>query len=230
MGARNENTRAGADTHPLYGRAAFLCGAARGAQLPPDRGGEVAFAGRSNVGKSSAINAITRVRSLARTSKTPGRTQQINFFQLDETRRLVDLPGYGYAKAPEALRRGWAVMVDDYLRQRRSLRGVVLLMDARRPLMALDWQLVQWCRAAGLAFCVVLTKCDKLSHSRALAARAETLSQLSRPGGDKAKDDKAKGNQAKDDQGNGEPVIVFSASRGDGIRQVRECLDGWLNA
>nr|VFK48961.1 MAG: cell division checkpoint GTPase YihA [Candidatus Kentron sp. TC]VFK60653.1 MAG: GTP-binding protein [Candidatus Kentron sp. TC] len=197
-------------THLLYKQAVFLVGAVRRAQFPPDYGAEVAFAGRSNVGKSSAINMITGIRSLARTSKTPGRTQQINFFRLDEERRLVDLPGYGYSKAPEKLRRTWGVMVEDYLRYRQSLRGVALLMDARRPLTDLDRQLVDWCLAAGLPFHIVLTKCDKLSLSRARTARGETLRRLV-PSGDDA------------------DVLLFSATQKQGIDEVRQYLTGWLD-
>nr|VFK46470.1 MAG: GTP-binding protein [Candidatus Kentron sp. TC] len=197
-------------THLLYKQAVFLVGAVRRAQFPPDYGAEVAFAGRSNVGKSSAINMITGIRSLARTSKTPGRTQQINFFRLDEERRLVDLPGYGYSKAPEKLRRTWGVMVEDYLRYRQSLRGVALLMDARRPLTDLDRQLVDWCLAAGLPFHIVLTKCDKLSLSRARTVRGETLRRLA-PSGDDA------------------DVLLFSATQKQGIDEVRQYLTGWLD-
>ncbi|MBT8419282.1 MAG: ribosome biogenesis GTP-binding protein YihA/YsxC [Gammaproteobacteria bacterium] len=199
--------------HALYGRAVFLCGAMHGTQLPQDQGKEVAFAGRSNVGKSSAINAITGIRSLARTSKTPGRTQQINFFELDATRRLVDLPGYGYAKVPEAVRRAWGTMVGEYLRGRQSLQGVVLLMDVRRPLMTLDRQLVDWCRVADLPFCVVLTKCDKLSLSRARSARAETLRHLM---------------ASNDPTVSKARVMLLSASRGNGIEDVWQWLDGWF--
>nr|VFK37152.1 MAG: GTP-binding protein [Candidatus Kentron sp. SD]VFK39737.1 MAG: GTP-binding protein [Candidatus Kentron sp. SD]VFK78800.1 MAG: GTP-binding protein [Candidatus Kentron sp. SD] len=197
-------------THLLYRQAVFLGGAVQHSQLPPDQGLEVAFAGRSNVGKSSAINIITDIRALARTSKTPGRTQQINSFQLDEKRRLVDLPGYGYAKVPEKLRRAWAVMVEGYFRYRQSLRGVVLLMDARRPLTALDRPLVDWCLAANLPFLVVLTKCDKLSHAQAGMTRKDTLRHL-----------------ATSD--NNVDVILFSATRKQGIDEVRQYLDGWLD-
>nr|VFK66703.1 MAG: GTP-binding protein [Candidatus Kentron sp. UNK]VFK72176.1 MAG: GTP-binding protein [Candidatus Kentron sp. UNK] len=197
-------------THLLYQQAVFMGGAARRAQFPLDHGAEVAFAGRSNVGKSSAINVITGIRALARTSKTPGRTQQINFFRLDEERRLVDLPGYGYAKAPEELRRAWGVMVEDYLRYRQSLRGVVLLMDIRRPLTDLDRQLVDWCLAADLAFHIVLTKSDKLSFARARTAREETLRRLATPS-------------------DGTDIVLFSATKKQGIDEVRQYLDGWLD-
>nr|VFJ42868.1 MAG: cell division checkpoint GTPase YihA [Candidatus Kentron sp. DK] len=211
-----------------YRQAAFLSGAAHIRQLPPDQGREVAFAGRSNVGKSSAINTITGRRGLARASKTPGRTRQINFFRLDETRHLVDLPGYGYAKVPEAMRRAWGTMMEGYLRQRQALQGAVLLMDARRPLTPQDRQLVDWCRATGLAFCVVLTKCDKLSRNLARDARRETLQRLM-----ESVDVASRGNRAPAREGDGggtgdEEVILFSALRGEGIEDVRQCLDRWL--
>ena len=123
---------------PRYRDAQFLKSAGRLNQCPPDQGWEVAFAGRSNAGKSSAINTLTGNRKLARTSKTPGRTQLINFFTLSDEQRLVDLPGYGYAKVPEAVKREWTRQLEHYLQERRSLRGLILLMDARRPLQEFD--------------------------------------------------------------------------------------------
>lgn len=150
--------------------AVFLRAAARASQLPPDKGAEVAFAGRSNAGKSTAINVITRRRGLARTSKTPGRTQQIVFFTLDEVHRLVDLPGYGFAQVPESVRQSWARLVEAYLGRRESLRGVVLLTDARRPFTPLDRQLVDWCASASVPVHALLTKSDKLGRSAAVQA------------------------------------------------------------
>ena len=155
------------------GDAVFLRAVARTSQLPPDRGAEVAFAGRSNAGKSTAINVITRRRGLARTSKTPGRTQQIVFFTLDEVRRLVDLPGYGFAQVPESVRQSWARLVEAYLGRRESLRGVVLLTDARRPFTSLDRQLVDWCASASVPVHALLTKSDKLGRSAAAQALEE---------------------------------------------------------
>ena len=128
----------------LLNKAAFLLGAHEEKQWPTDCGDEVAFVGRSNVGKSSALNVITGHKSLARTSKTPGRTQQINFFDLGNDKRLVDLPGYGFAKVPEKLRLHWQREISSYLENRQSLRALVVLMDARRPLQALDVQMVDW--------------------------------------------------------------------------------------
>lgn len=153
--------------------ASFSIAAAKPAQLPPDAGAEVAFAGRSNAGKSTAINAITGRNGLARTSKTPGRTQQIVFFDLEDSRRLVDLPGYGFARAPESVRQSWARLVESYLNNRRSLRGVVLLMDVRRPFTDLDQQLVNWCASAKVPVEALLTKSDKLKRAAAGRALAE---------------------------------------------------------
>jgi GTP-binding protein len=127
----------------------------------------VAFAGRSNAGKSSAINALTGQKSLARTSKTPGRTQQIVIFAIDECRRIADLPGYGYAKVPEKLKAHWREIMQAYFESRRSLRGVVLVMDIRHPLRPFDEQMLAWCSAAGVPCHVLLTKADKLKRGPA---------------------------------------------------------------
>jgi GTP-binding protein len=155
----------------LLNQARFSIAAAEPGQWPRAPGAEVAFAGRSNVGKSSAINAITRQRSLARTSKTPGRTRQIVFFELGEGRRLVDLPGYGYARVPEHLRLSWAGLIEEYLTVREDLKGLILLMDIRHPLTELDRQMLQWCEPRGLPVHILLAKSDKLR--RAQAGRAE---------------------------------------------------------
>jgi GTP-binding protein len=147
-------------------------------QLPPDIGSEIAFAGRSNAGKSSALNAITGHAGLARTSKTPGRTQQLNVFTLDADHRLIDLPGYGYAKVPPKLRDHWRMEVDAYLRQRESLRGIVLIIDARHPLKEFDRQMLDFCASTQLPCHALLTKADKLTHSestRTLAAMEKEL-------------------------------------------------------
>ena len=164
-----ETTR---DTKDLR-RAQFLCSAHVADQWPQDMGHEVAFAGRSNVGKSSAINAIAGQARLARTSKTPGRTQQIVFFEIDSERRLVDLPGYGYAKVPPALQKHWKKMVRHYLEDRNSLRGLILLADIRRGLTDLDRQLLEWCAYKDLSVHLLLTKSDKLSRSAASQALAQ---------------------------------------------------------
>jgi GTP-binding protein len=153
-----------------YQRATFLLGARRAAQFPPDRGLEVAFAGRSNAGKSSAINLLTGRRGLARVSKQPGRTQEVNFFVLDPARRLVDLPGYGFARAPGHVQRQWGAALERYLGRRRALRGLVVLMDVRHPLTPLDRQLLAWVEPRALPVHLVLTKADKLGRGKALAA------------------------------------------------------------
>lgn len=155
--------------NPLQG-ARFVLAAHTPEQLPPDAGAEVAFAGRSNAGKSSALNALTGQRALARTSKTPGRTQQMVVFELDPERRLVDLPGYGYAKVPQALREHWRQAIDAYLHRRRALRGLVLIIDIRHPLKDFDRQMLAFCAETGLACHCLLTKADKLSRAQVQAA------------------------------------------------------------
>lgn len=147
-----------------YVHATFLQSAAKVPQLPDDSGFEVAFAGRSNAGKSSALNCLTNQRQLARTSKTPGRTQLINLFSLDEQRRLVDLPGYGYAKVSMEVRLEWQRHLAEYLEKRQSLRGLILLMDCRHPLKDLDKTMIDWALAREMKVHVLLTKADKLGR------------------------------------------------------------------
>ena len=196
--------------HAAYRQARFLKGVSRLAGLPPDAGVEVAFAGRSNAGKSSVINALTGRASLARISKTPGRTQQLNFFVLDDdNHRLVDLPGYGYANVPLAVKRQWAALVEGYLSGRRSLAGVVILMDARRPFTEADSQLLDWCVHAGLATHVLLNKCDKLSRGAGARALGDARKRLA-------------------DLGEGHTVQLFSATRRIGLEDLGARLDGWL--
>jgi GTP-binding protein len=136
-------------------------------QLPEDQGIEVAIAGRSNAGKSSAINTFTDQKSLARTSKTPGRTQQIVVFELDENRRIADLPGYGYAKVPAKLKAHWRTVMARYFQTRRCLRGVVLVMDIRHPMREFDQQMLAWCESADIPCHILLTKADKLKRGPA---------------------------------------------------------------
>ena len=153
-------------TNP-YSQAKFLKSAPRADQLPEDSGYEVAFAGRSNAGKSSALNCLTGIRQLARTSKTPGRTQLINVFTLnDESRRLIDLPGYGYAKVALSVKHDWQKNLAHYLDVRKSLRGLVLLMDVRHPLKELDQSMINWALDRQLPVHILLTKADKLSRGR----------------------------------------------------------------
>ena len=192
-----------------YQGAAFAGSVARLAQLPPDSGAEVAFAGRSNAGKSSALNALTGRRGLARTSKTPGRTRMINLFALDGAARLVDLPGYGYARVPEATRRQWTELLATYLARRRALRGLVLVVDIRRGLTRLDWDLLELIAGRPVPLHVLLTKADKLSGG---AAR-QALERARR---------------ALEDAGIEASLQCFSATRGSGVEDLRGLLDEWL--
>ena len=161
-----------------YRKARFLTSAARLDQAPPDDGYEVAFAGRSNSGKSSAINALCDQRNLARTSKTPGRTQLLNFFELDHERRLVDLPGYGYARVSERVKRDWQGNLSDYLERRRCLLGLVLTMDVRHPLTDYDRQMLEWSKEIELQVHVLLTKSDKLKRGAASTTLQTVRHQL----------------------------------------------------
>lgn len=151
----------------VYRQAHFLKSAEKLSQCPDDVGYEVAFAGRSNAGKSSAINTLTDNKKLARTSKTPGRTQLINFFQIDEDRRLVDLPGYGYAKVSESMKLNWQKHLSEYLQKRKCLHGIVLLMDSRHPLQEFDLSVIAWASEGNLPVHLVLTKSDKLKPNAA---------------------------------------------------------------
>jgi len=150
----------------LLNGAEFLISVPEYRMCPADDGLEVAFAGRSNAGKSSAINALVRRRGLAKTSKTPGRTRHLVFFTLDQQRRLVDLPGYGFARAPADVHWQWERTIEAYLSQRQSLKGLVLLLDCRRSLMDLDRQILSWCQASQMPIHIMLTKADKLTRNQ----------------------------------------------------------------
>ena len=193
-----------------YGRAVFLKSAPSLEQCPPDEGCEVAFAGRSNAGKSSAINALTGQSKLARTSKTPGRTQLINFFTLNGTARLVDLPGYGFAKVPIAVKREWDRHLADYLQHRQSLRALVLLMDIRHPLQDYDWQMISWAGESRLPIHILLTKADKMNHGPARSALMKVARTLQQGGVDNFS------------------VQLFSATKKSGLEDLREFLDSHL--
>lgn len=196
-------------THPgRYSHARFMLSIPDPQQAPPDAGYEVAFAGRSNAGKSSALNALTQRKSLARTSKTPGRTQHLVFFELDGERRLVDLPGYGYAKVPEKVRRHWGLAMETYLSGRESLRGLVLMMDVRHPLTDFDTQMLQWCQHAGMPVHILLTKADKLKRGPAMSTLLRVQKTLA-------------------EQPN-VSVQLFSALKHTGVEQARAVLDSWL--
>lgn len=178
-------------------------------QLPLDTGCEVALAGRSNAGKSSALNVLTGQRQLARVSKTPGRTQMINFFEVAPERYLVDLPGYGYAKVPDAIRRHWQDLLERYLRERVALRGLLLLMDVRHPLTELDRQMLDCCAVRRLPVQILLTKADKLSRGAGAAVRQQVEKSLC-----------ADYPQAG--------VQLFSAPTGQGRDEIYQWLDEWL--
>ncbi|EHJ94378.1 ribosome biogenesis GTP-binding protein YihA/YsxC [Vreelandella boliviensis] len=194
-----------------YPTASFLISAPTLALCPDDTGAEVAFAGRSNAGKSSAINALTQQNALARTSRTPGRTQLINFFSVmnDEARRLVDLPGYGYAKVPEAVKLEWQKHLAEYLRNRFSLRGLVLLMDVRHPLTEFDQMMLDYADQRGMPVHILLTKADKLKKGPASAALQKVRSQL------KEWEDLVS-------------VQLFSSLKRDGVDTLSQKLNQWL--
>ncbi|OQW93927.1 MAG: YihA family ribosome biogenesis GTP-binding protein [Beggiatoa sp. IS2] len=194
----------------VYNKANYLLSAYHLTQAPPDIGVEVAFAGRSNAGKSSAINAITGKRGLARTSKTPGRTQQLIFFGLDQDRRLVDLPGYGYAKVPLAVQHQWQQMLEQYLHTRESLRGLVLMMDIRHPLTHFDQHLLSWCQLSNMPIHILLTKADKLSRNQACSVLQQVQQQLA-------------------NESNEISVQLFSALKYQGIEEAKARLDRWFS-
>ncbi|MDX1799316.1 MAG: ribosome biogenesis GTP-binding protein YihA/YsxC [Marinobacter sp.] len=198
-------------TKPLsFNSARFLVSASRLEECPPDTGSEVAFAGRSNAGKSSAINCITTNGKLARTSKTPGRTRLINFFSLNrEHRRLVDLPGYGYAKVSRDMKDDWQQHLDHYLSQRASLRGLVLVMDIRHPLTDFDQMMVQWCEHNHLPLMILATKADKLKYGQAKTALMGIAGKL-------------KGFECV------RHLMMFSATSKLGLDDARQALLDWL--
>jgi GTP-binding protein len=184
----------------------FLTSAAALGGLPSDTGREVAFAGRSNAGKSSALNAISGVGGLARVSKTPGRTRLLNLFGMDGGLRFIDLPGYGYAKVPEAERLKWGQLVEGYLSSRQSLVGLILVMDSRHPLMDFDKQLLGFAGPLELPVHVLLSKVDKLSRAAAAKTLAETTRGLRGWG----------------------TAQLFSAHSGQGVDEAQKLLAGWL--
>ena len=193
-----------------FDQAKFITSAAKVSQCPIDDFAEVAFAGRSNAGKSSALNTITRQNKLARTSKTPGRTQLINFFSVGEY-RLVDLPGYGFAKVPESVKLDWQKNISSYLNSRHSLSGLILVMDARHPLKEFDINMVRWCGDAGLPVHALLTKSDKLSKSQASQINSKVKTEL------------AKLTENTSSQ-------LFSATKKIGVDTLQQRLSDWLQA
>ncbi len=191
-----------------FRRCEYLTGAAQMKFCPPADEIEVAFAGRSNAGKSSALNALTEQKGLARTSKTPGRTQLIHFFELADGGRLVDLPGYGYAKVPVKVKEQWGRMIEQYLSKRKVLSGVILMMDIRHPFTPFDEQMLEWCLGADLPCHILLTKADKLSRGAAKSALLKVQKTL-----------------------NPEAPItaqLFSATARTGVDDARALLTKWL--
>ncbi|KTD46035.1 ribosome biogenesis GTP-binding protein YsxC [Legionella rubrilucens] len=192
-----------------YSQAVFLKSAARVNQLPEDIGYEVAFAGRSNAGKSSALNCLTGIKQLARTSKTPGRTQLINLFSLDESRRLVDLPGYGYAKVALQVKEDWQKHLAHYLEVRQCLKGLVVVMDCRHPLKELDQMMIDWALDREIPVHALLTKADKLNKSEAKNAVAKVKRQYQL-------------------LGDLVSAQVFSSLKKEGVDELITRLDSWF--
>lgn len=193
-----------------FSKTKFITSAPKLANLPADTGIEIAFVGRSNAGKSSALNAITNIKNLAKTSKTPGRTQLINLFEIEENKRIVDLPGYGFANVPIAVKNKWQKSLTEYLQKRKSLKVVVILMDIRHPLKDLDRQLITWATVANLHVLILLTKCDKLAINARNKAVYETKKNLI-------------------EFGCNYDIVAFSSLNKIGVIEVRELLDNYYN-
>jgi GTP-binding protein len=187
----------------------FMLSVVRMSDAPIDEGWEVAFAGRSNAGKSSGLNAIASQKHLARTSKTPGRTRELNFFEVDEQRRVVDLPGYGYAKVSRQMQNQWRSLLDDFLQNRQSLQGILVFMDIRHPMSDFDLQLIEWCEYRQLPLHILLTKADKLGYGAAKSTRLKIQREL-------------------------EPatmpatVQTFSSVKKTGLDETYQILDNWF--
>lgn len=192
-------------------QARFLTSAAQLSQLPSDHGIEIAMAGRSNAGKSTAINLLTGIKGLAKTSKTPGRTQLINLFAIDDQRRLVDLPGYGYAAVPQEVKERWQNTLNFYLQERRCLRGLVLLMDIRHPLRDFDRHMISWAQQAQLPLYILLTKADKLSRGAGIGTLKNVQKILAA-------------------QGYANNCQLFSALSGMGLEEARKHIINWFFA
>ena len=201
-----EKNSPGTMSNNRYHNTVYLHSAHQLTQLPADIGLEVVFAGRSNAGKSSVINALARQKKLARTSRQPGRTRQLNFFAVDDTVRLVDLPGYGYARAPGSLRQHWGQLINAYLERRRCLTGLILIVDIRRRLTEPDQQLLGWCEGKNLPAHILLNKSDKLSRSAGRQALGAVEQEL----------------------GENASAQLFSAAKKQGVDELCRTLDGWL--
>ena len=194
-----------------FARAAFLKSAPEARQLPLDSGVEIAFAGRSNAGKSSALNTLCAQKSLARASKRPGRTQLLNVFVLDEHKRLVDLPGYGYAEVPMEMRKNWGGMMDEYFSQRLSLKLTVLMMDIRHPMTDFDLLMLDWAVASGMPMHILLTKADKLTFGAAKNALLKVRQEIRKEWGDDVAS-----------------IQLFSAPKRQGVDEALGVLAHWL--
>lgn len=192
-----------------FSKTSFFLSASTLKQCPNDDADEVAFVGRSNAGKSSAINSLTDQPKLARTSKTPGRTQLLNFFQIIEGKYLVDLPGFGYAKVPPAVKAKWVQQLEAYLRERKSLRGLILLMDCRHPLKDFDRMMIDWCAQAPMPVHILLTKSDKLKSGARKKALLETRRELA-------------------EFGDMITIQLFSALKHEGAGELKGRLQSWL--
>ena len=192
-----------------FRHAEFLQSVNKWSQLPSEEAIEIAFAGRSNAGKSSAINTITDIKSLCRTSKTPGRTQMINYFSIDPQHHLVDLPGYGYAKVPVKVKQHWQNLLERYLVERTALRGVVMIMDVRRPLTEYDVLMLQWCQKSEMPAHILLTKADKFKRGAAqnILLKVRRTLKTDFPG---------------------TTVQLFSALNKTGVEEAREKLSEWF--
>ena len=195
-----------------FNQAKFMMSAPDLRRCPDDSGLEIAFAGRSNAGKSSALNRLTEQPKLARTSKTPGRTQLINFFSVGEEKRLVDLPGYGFAKVPLEVKKAWERNLTEYLHQRQSLIGCLLLMDIRHPLQEFDQNFIGWSANRSLPLHILLTKADKLKSGAAKSAQLRVKKTIA---------DQFETNQVS--------VQTFSSLKGDGVPELKSLLTRWLN-
>ena len=204
----NKAAKQAAADNRFYRQAQFLISAGKAKQFPVT-GMEVAFAGRSNAGKSSAINTLCDNKGLARTSKTPGRTRLVNFFELDDQRRIVDLPGYGFAKVPIAMKQEWERLMTQYLSEQHALKGLVVIMDIRHPLNEYDWQMLEWCQHYQLPAHVLLTKADKIKRGAQQNSKLKTQKRLKEAGIDAS-------------------VQVFSALKKTGLDELVCKLDEWL--
>ncbi|HSD36500.1 MAG TPA: ribosome biogenesis GTP-binding protein YihA/YsxC [Rhodocyclaceae bacterium] len=193
----------------LFRHARFEISIARPQDLPPSNGPEIAFAGRSNAGKSSALNTLVGHTRLAFVSKTPGRTQLINIFRMNNGAALVDLPGYGYAKVPEAVRQQWVRLLENYLTRRESLMGLILIMDSRHPLTPLDQQMLNWFAPSGRPVHVLLSKADKLTRSASAQVLAKVKRELPKWG----------------DQ---ITVQLFSSLKKSGMEEAESIVSGWM--